>query len=180
MTYDPYFALMNLLHGAPLSSLKCQISSMEPLFNWHTTGKEGVSLRSPWLSISRMWLKVEKLATFKLEMGTESPFGLTNGQIILLFLTVTQGFSKQQPFPTVLTNCWAISFRRLLKDNKAEDFQDLMGILHEKRTSSSQDRRFWSLEPNGIYSVKSLVKHLSPASPIDKQLEKALWKSKSL
>lgn len=55
----------------------------------------------------------------------------------------------------------------------------LMGILHEKRTSFFQDRRVWSLESNGLYTVKSLVKHLSTASPLDKHLEKVLRKSKS-
>ena len=47
------------------------------LFNWHTSGKENVSLRSPWISISRQWQKIEALAVFK--MGAEQLFGLTHG-----------------------------------------------------------------------------------------------------
>lgn len=41
------------------------------------------------------------------------------------------------------------------------------------------DRRIWSLEANGKFLVKSLVTHLSLASPLDKLLVKAHWKSKS-
>lgn len=40
------------------------------------------------------------------------------------------------------------------------------------------DKRIWSLEASGAFSVKSLVTHLSLASPLDKHLEKALWRSK--
>lgn len=43
----------------------------------------------------------------------------------------------------------------------------------------SPDRRVWSLEANGAFSVKSLVDHLSFSSPLDKQVERALCKSKS-
>ena len=38
-------------------------------FNWHTARKEGKCVRSPWVIISRTWLKMESLATFSLGMG---------------------------------------------------------------------------------------------------------------
>ena len=38
-------------------------------FKWHTAGKEGKCLRSPWVSISRSWLKIDALATFRLGNG---------------------------------------------------------------------------------------------------------------
>lgn len=50
--------------------LRCQvvrsIHGKDP-HNWHMAGKIGNSLRSPWISISRTWLKVEALAMFKIE-----------------------------------------------------------------------------------------------------------------
>ena len=138
-------------------------------FTWHTAGKEGVSLRSPWLSISCLWLKVERLATFKLGVGNRIAFWLDTWT---KFAPFSIWFSRLFQIATLRngsvanhwdssTNSWAISFRRLLKENEVEDFQDLMGIFREKRISSSQDRRVWSLESNGLYTVKSLVKHLS-------------------
>ena len=44
------------------------------IFNWHTTGKEEKCLRSPWVSISRSWLKIDALTTFRLGNGRR-PFG---------------------------------------------------------------------------------------------------------
>lgn len=53
---------------------------------------------------------------------------------------------------------------------KRADFMSLLGLVTEKR--------IWSLEGSGVFSVKSLVKHLSFASPFNKQREKSLWKTK--
>ncbi|KAA0048809.1 hypothetical protein E5676_scaffold291G00210 [Cucumis melo var. makuwa] len=39
-------------------------------FLWHTSGKENLSLRSPLISISREWHKIEALATFRIGNGS--------------------------------------------------------------------------------------------------------------
>lgn len=43
-------------------------------FNWHTVGDSGYNLKSPWISISGVWRKVEPLASFKLGGGTRIAF----------------------------------------------------------------------------------------------------------
>lgn len=52
--------------------------------NWHTSGKFGKSLRSPWFSISKIWLQYESIATFRLIMEEEFGFGWIIGLLILL------------------------------------------------------------------------------------------------
>ena len=46
------------------------------MFNWHTAGKDGKSLRSPGVSIFHPWLKVGALAKFKLGNGSWISFWL--------------------------------------------------------------------------------------------------------
>lgn len=50
--------------------------------------------------------------------------------------------------------------------------------LATKRVSDNLDRRIWSLENHGKFIAKSLTRHLSAFSPLDKDLYIALWKSK--
>ena len=59
------------------------------------------------------------------------------------------------------------------------NFQLLLGSLERTRLSNIENKRIWLMETNGVFSVKSLSKHLSPATPMDLQLEKSLQKSKS-
>lgn len=47
---------------------------VKDLFNWHTYGKVNLRLRSPWINISRTWVKVEALATYKLGNGSRIRF----------------------------------------------------------------------------------------------------------
>ena len=70
-------------------------------------------------------------------------------------------------------------FRRLLKDEESLDFQHHTAVIANKLMLEGPDRRSWSLEPNGIFSVKSLAKHLSLPYPINHELEKSLWHTKS-
>ena len=77
------------------------------------------------------------------------------------------------------TSSWSILFCRLLKEEEIIDFQNLMSIIANKKNLNKPDRRIWSLEGSGVFSVKSLVKHLSMASPIEYCLEKGLWKTKN-
>ena len=44
------------------------------LFNWHTSRKINLSLRSPWINISRTWLKIKALAVYKLGSGSRIGF----------------------------------------------------------------------------------------------------------
>ena len=66
-----------------------------------------------------------------------------------------------------------VYFRSLLKEEFV-DFQSLMISLNGKMVNSNQDKKVWSLEPSGYFTVKSLV-----TSPIDVSLFRGLWKTKS-
>ncbi|KAA0068180.1 hypothetical protein E5676_scaffold392G00670 [Cucumis melo var. makuwa] len=50
-----------------------RIQGKEP-FNWHTVGNSGYSGKNFWISISRVWRKVESLAFSKLGDGTRIAF----------------------------------------------------------------------------------------------------------
>ena len=59
------------------NSLWCQVIRSihgSSTFNWHSSGKETVSLRSPWISISRQWRKIDSLNLFKLGDGSRILF----------------------------------------------------------------------------------------------------------
>lgn len=43
-------------------------------FEWHTSRKEGRSLRCPWITISQAWLQVAKFASFNLGSCTRISF----------------------------------------------------------------------------------------------------------
>lgn len=47
------------------------------------------------------------------------------------------------------------------------------------RVLENFDKRIWSLQSTGKFLVKRLTAHLSPSSPLNKSLYKALWKTKS-
>ena len=47
-----------------------------------------------------------------------------------------------------------------------------------RSVADNLDRRLWSLEAFGNFSVKSLTRHLSISSPLYRDLYQALWKSK--
>lgn len=151
-------------------------------FKWHTAGKACASLQSLWISISRSLLKIEDLAVFNLGIGSRIIFWvdpwlnntpLSNCFPRLYRIALNPKGSVADHWHSS-SSSWSVTFRRLPKEEEIEDFQNLIGILHSK------DKRIWSSKSNGVFSVKFLVKHLSSASPIDKHLEKSLWKTKSL
>lgn len=74
---------------------------------------------------------------------------------------------------------WSIIFRRLLKEEEILDFQALLGKIADRSILKDQDRRLCSLGGSGKFRVKSLTIHLSPSSPMDKMINKALWKCNS-
>ena len=77
-----------------------------------------------------------------------------------------------------VTKSWSLVFRRLLKD-EIQDFQCLLTLISHKGLTDLDDRRVWSLESSDHFSVKSLSKHLSPSSLLEKVYFKALWKTSS-
>ncbi|TYK22579.1 hypothetical protein E5676_scaffold584G00340 [Cucumis melo var. makuwa] len=156
-------------------------------FDWHTQSKSGNSLRSPWVSISREWKKVEILAPFKLGNGRrvafwadswarEIPLKTQNSKLFKIALLPIGSVAAHWDSDT---NSWAIVFRRLLKDEEIQDFQSLL-LLSSRRMAELEDGRIWSLDALGHYSVKSLSTHLSPSCPLEKACYKALWKTSSL
>lgn len=147
---------------------------------WH-------SLHSPWISISRTWLQVEALATFKLGNGIRIAFWLDPwlGPVPLnicfprLFRIALFPNGLVAEHWDILSSSWSLIFQRLLKDDEIADFPLLLSQIPEKRVTENFDIRVWSLDTSGVFSVKSLLKHSVPSSPLDNQLYKALWKSKS-
>ena len=55
------------------------------------------------------------------------------------------------------TLSWSIIFKRLLKEEEISEFQQLLHLLSNRQVEDSMDRRIWSLDPSGKFSVKSLV-----------------------
>lgn len=156
------------------------------LFGWHTSGLAICSLRSPWVSISRTWLKVEALAMFKVENGRTTfwlePWVNKTPLIDLFprfFRISLNPRGAIAEFWDPSTTSWSINFRRNLKKEEIVEFQNLLGLISSFPITTTDDSRHWELETNEKFSVKSLVKHLSKTSPIGKLLEDSLWKSKS-
>lgn len=154
--------------------------------NWHTSGNVNVSLRSPWISISRPWLKVEALAEFRVGNGCRTIFWLDpwieklplSSRFPRLFTLVDLKCTVAD-FWDPSTSSWDIAFRRLLEEEEIVDFMNLMVAITNKKVVEGTDKRIWSLESSGVFLVKSLVKHLSLTSPVDHVLEKGLWYTKS-
>ena len=69
------------------------------------------------------------------------------------------------------TLSWFIIFRRLFKEEISE-FQQLLHLLSNRQVADSMDRRFWSLDPSGRFSAKSLVNHLAISSPVNRETYK--------
>lgn len=143
-------------------------------------GKSGLSLRSPWISISRSWMKIKALATFKIGNGNRVGFWIDPWiDKLPLNLRFPSIFRITAEHWDQFSSSWIECFCRLLKDDEIIEFQRLLGLLKDFGVCDRPDRRVWTLEDNGAFSVKSLVNHLSFSSLLDKQVERALWKSKS-
>lgn len=74
---------------------------------------------------------------------------------------------------------WSLTFIRLRKEEEINDFQALFSLLAGKELPSAPDKRMWSLETSGAFSIKSLVNHLSSATPLENSPEVCIWKSNS-
>lgn len=118
------------------------ILGKEP-FNWHMVGNSGYSLKSPWISIFRVWRKVDTLASFGLGDGTRIGFW-TDGWIdnLPLCTQYPQLFRITLLSKGFITAHWdnsiSLIFRnsgRLLNDNEILAFQNLKSL----RSNLSQD-----------------------------------------
>ena len=169
-----------LLYGNVIRSINEKDS-----FNWHIAGKDGKSLRCPWISISRTWLKVDALATEKLGNGcgiafwldtleSEVPFNFLFPRLYKVAL-LPKG-SVADSWESSLAS-WSIAFQQLLKEEEILEFQVLLRKIAARLISDDFDKRSWSLMGNGVFSVKSFSVHLSSSSPMDKLLYLVLWKS---
>lgn len=158
----------------------------EDHFQWHTIRKEVANLRSPWISISRQWQKIEALAIFKVGDGRRITFWsdpwIENLPLKVRFPRLFKLALK--PTGTVAdhwdpsSSSWDLAFKRQLKEEELVEFLSLSSSVTNKKVTLQPDKRIWALEGNGSLSINSLTTHLSVASPIDVKLVKGLWKSK--
>lgn len=90
-------------------------------FNWHTVGKVSASLRSPWISSSRSWLKVDVLVVFKLGNGCRIAFWLDSWldniplKICLFNIVLKPNGSVLEHWDSS-SSSWSIFFKRVLKE----------------------------------------------------------------
>ncbi|XP_022155195.1 uncharacterized protein LOC111022333 [Momordica charantia] len=143
-------------------------------------------LRRPWINISRQWSHWNQFAGFKLGSGDSILFWThewienqpLKDRFSKIYQISTNPSGSVVEFWDAQTLSWRISTRRALKDDEIEEFSVLLYLLHSHSPSNELDRRLWSLEPSGMFSVASISK-LCSASSLPKALFKAIWKSKS-
>ncbi|TYK01564.1 hypothetical protein E5676_scaffold451G001410 [Cucumis melo var. makuwa] len=169
-------------------SLWCKVARSihgKDIFNWHAAGKEGKCLRSPWVSMSRAWLKIDALTTFRLgnvrrvafwldPWESEIPFNSALPRLFEIAILLNGWVADYWDFALA---SWLIIFHHLLK--KIGNHIIPITSQKEKSPSESQDSRVLSLNGSGKFTVKSITHHLSPSFPLDKPLFKAIWKSGS-
>lgn len=154
------------------SSLWCQVISTihgKNKYNWPTVGKICCSLQSPWISLSRNWLKVDAFKTFKLAPGTRIAFwhDLWVGLVPLslfyprLFRIAILPSSSVSDLWHYSSSLWSLFCHHLLKDKEIAEFQNLMGLISRVKVSEHLDWCLWPLEAHGVFPVKSLTTHLS-------------------
>lgn len=86
-------------------------------------------------------------------------------------------------FPDVsVANCllegmWNIPFKRSLGLEESDQWEDLKLNLLKGDLNNSRDSLIWCFENSGIFSVKSLYKHLTFRGVISRKFQK-MWKSK--
>ena len=150
-------------------------------------GKSGNSLRSPWISISKVWRSVESLALTKLGNGSRTSFCLDiwvgtsplKGLFSLLYKIALLPQGSVVDHWDFATLSWSLPFRRSLKDVEIVEFESLLSLLSEEQVLDLEDHKVWSIDPHGCFTVKSLSSHLHSVCPIGNCLFKALWKSSS-
>ncbi|TYK06564.1 hypothetical protein E5676_scaffold453G00250 [Cucumis melo var. makuwa] len=144
--------------------------------SWHTIGKFGNSLKSPWIGISMVRRKLETLTSFKLGNGNRIAFWSDVWVEETSFRTCFSMLFRVSLMPNGSvaalwdnsTLSWSIMFRRLFKEEEISEFQQLLHLLSNRQVADSMDRRFWSLDPSSRFSAKSFVNHLAVSSPLNR------------
>ena len=124
------------------------------------TGKVWNSLRSPWVSISRVWRSMKSLTLFKLGNGCRIGFWTDS---LVVVIPLKDQFSKLYEIALLLnssaaahwdneTFSWSLSFRRCLKEEIAE-FRSLLYLLSSEKVIDSDDYGYWSIDHRGHYTV---------------------------
>ena len=156
-------------------------------FNWHRGRKKNrVSLRSSWVSVSKVWVRTNSLAHYKLGNFVEFFLARTMVYQISFEASIPRLFGisllhmvRFFEYWTSTTLFWNIISRRLLKEEEIKDLWMLLGCLCPVHVGSLDDSRSWSLG-----TIKSCLSHLILAFGIIFSMYKgvyfALWKSKSL
>ena len=120
-------------------------------FLWHTSGKENLRLRSPWISISREWRKIEVLTNFRIgnrssvfwtdpwldNISLNSKFPRLSHIALLPKGSISEHWDSQ-------TSSWVVYFRRLIIQEEVVDFQTLMISLNGKMVNSIPYKKVWS------------------------------------
>lgn len=126
-------------------------------FSWHTVGKGGLSLQSPWIGISRVWLQVEAFAGFKIGNGHRISFWHDNwlaNSVLSLRFPWLFGVARKPDCSVAdhwddKTSAWAVFFRRLVK-MKSKIFSNFSRIYQIKPLGFhlTQDAGLWNLLVN--------------------------------
>ena len=105
--------------------------------HWHPSGKSGLSLHSPWISILKKWSSFDHFVSFKLGDGQRitfwkdswclaQPFSLAFPD---LYQISANPEAKVSTFWDSSASSWCPAFRCALKDEKIEEFQLLLSGL---------------------------------------------------
>lgn len=155
---------------------KFSIAFMEMILFDGIQPERGVSLRHPWAGISRVWLQVERFASFKLGNSNwislwNDPW-LDNSALSLRFPRLYRVAQLQNGLVSSHwdgdTLSWAVYFRRLLKEDEILDFQQLIHGLSSKKVGDLSASWIWKLETSGNFTVNSLFKQLTTAEALNK------------
>lgn len=143
-------------------------------YDWQTKEKFGNSLKSPWISISRRWRKVDTWQHLSLEMGPALRSGLISGLVTFSLVSVSLnplGLPSRQMFWLQIIEITQFSmvyqFPLIAQRWRNFGIPRKAGVNFGKSISDNFDKTLWLLEPSGKFSVKSLTSHLSLSSPIN-------------
>lgn len=93
-------------------------------------------------------------------MGRESPLRVLFPRLCRLLVSHSAHISNFLVWEDS-TFSWNFHFFRNLNDRDAQDFIPLLDQLHLFHPSDQVDRRFWILDPSGLFLVKSFMKILN-------------------
>ena len=117
-------------------------------------GKSGNSLRSPWISISKVWKSVESLALTKLGNGSRTSFwsdiwvgtSPLKGLFSLLYRIVLLPQGSVANHWDFATLSWSLPFTSL-KDAEIVEFESLLSLLPDEQVLDFEDHKVWSIDP---------------------------------